>query len=290
MFSLCWSLLLLSEKKHIQESVQRELDAVIGFPRATHLPLQDFVEKRTSLTYSMATFWEVCQLKCTVLYITKTSISWLLFCSSYRTLQTQVMRFGSTITMTFARRVTKPVVVRGCDVPADSLLSINFWSINRDPSKWDAPEEFKPEHFYAVDEKGVASVKNLDRLVPFSIGASFNWNRVILLHIQIFTCITYLYSTFHVFLSSGFFFRSARVSNARFASSVATYALLRALSPVQRESWGPLALEYGGQHLRRPRTAPLYDTFSSARRQEGCFKQLTREKIIKREKCCELIN
>ena len=69
------------------------------------------------------------------------------------------MRFGSPIVAGFARWVTESVCVRDCDLPADSLLTINFWSINRDLTQWEKPYEFWPEHFYGVNEKGTPCVK-----------------------------------------------------------------------------------------------------------------------------------
>ena len=60
MQDLCWSLLLLAEKSDIQNRVQSELDNAIGVPLRAELSIQSIVEKRSKLTYSMATFWEVC--------------------------------------------------------------------------------------------------------------------------------------------------------------------------------------------------------------------------------------
>ena len=83
------------------------------------------------------------------------------------------MRFGSPIVSGLARRVTKSVRVRDCDVPEGSYLTINFWTINRDSTQWEKPNEFWPRHFYGVDEKGAPCVKNVDHLVPFSLGLVF---------------------------------------------------------------------------------------------------------------------
>lgn len=92
------------------------------------------------------------------------------------------MRFGSVIVTNFTRRVTEssdgaPVRVRGCEVPKDSYLTINFWAINRDRNQWkDKTYEFWPENFYEVDTNGVPCVKKEaeDQLVAFSLGALFN--------------------------------------------------------------------------------------------------------------------
>ena len=166
MQALCWSLLLLAEKSQIQRRVQSELDSAIGLPLRADLSIQSTIEKRSNLTYSMATFWEVCLIK--FRSIEQSPCRYLIEYLVYLFLQVQ--RFGSWIVTTFARRVKEPVLVRDCKVPNNSLLSINFWAINRDPMQWEKPAEFWPEHFYGKNEQGVPCVKNLDRLLPFSIG------------------------------------------------------------------------------------------------------------------------
>ncbi|KAF5204321.1 Cytochrome p450 [Thalictrum thalictroides] len=39
------------------------------------------------------------------------------------------------------------ITVKGYHVPAKTRVFINIWSIHRDPSYWDRPEEFMPERF-----------------------------------------------------------------------------------------------------------------------------------------------
>ena len=57
--------------------------------------------------------------------------------------------------------------VSGYDVSQGTVVFINTWSMGRDPSVWDQPEEFRPERFLdkAVDVKGQSF-----ELLPFGSG------------------------------------------------------------------------------------------------------------------------
>ncbi|CAL5074103.1 unnamed protein product [Urochloa decumbens] len=57
--------------------------------------------------------------------------------------------------------------VDGYDIPTGTIVFINVWSIGRDPTLWDAPEEFLPERFIGskIDVKGQDF-----ELLPFGSG------------------------------------------------------------------------------------------------------------------------
>ena len=175
MVTICWSLLFLAENRHIQKRMQDEPDAVIGPAIAVqsdnsasgfNSTIRIILEKQSSLLYSMANIWEVfiCSFHCLNLAFGRTSVIPILVGAT--------LRLSECTVMTFARWVIKSMNVRGCDVPADSFLTISLWALNRDPTQWERPHEYWPEHFYGVDEEGAPCVKNLENLVPFSLGAS----------------------------------------------------------------------------------------------------------------------
>ncbi|KAK1422229.1 hypothetical protein QVD17_25196 [Tagetes erecta] len=60
-------------------------------------------------------------------------------------------------------------IVSGYNVPKGTRLLVNLWKIQRDPSIWSNPEEFKPERFLKsqndIDLKG----KHFE-LLPFGTG------------------------------------------------------------------------------------------------------------------------
>ncbi|XP_008242247.1 PREDICTED: flavonoid 3'-monooxygenase-like [Prunus mume] len=57
--------------------------------------------------------------------------------------------------------------VAGYDVRKGTLVLVNLWSMGRDPTLWDAPDEFRPERFLgkAIDVKGQSF-----ELLPFGSG------------------------------------------------------------------------------------------------------------------------
>ncbi|MCD7465895.1 hypothetical protein HAX54_002103 [Datura stramonium] len=57
--------------------------------------------------------------------------------------------------------------VGGYDVPKNTILMVNAWTIHRDPELWDEPEKFKPERFERMEgEKEGFNYK----FVPFGMG------------------------------------------------------------------------------------------------------------------------
>ncbi|KAI3892354.1 hypothetical protein MKW92_015273 [Papaver armeniacum] len=61
--------------------------------------------------------------------------------------------------------------VGGFHVPAGGRLMVNVWKIQRDPSVWDDPLEFKPERFLSNDDTVDMDFKGQKyELLPFGIG------------------------------------------------------------------------------------------------------------------------
>ncbi|KAK2635306.1 hypothetical protein Ddye_030098 [Dipteronia dyeriana] len=57
--------------------------------------------------------------------------------------------------------------VGGYDVPADTILLVNAWSIHRDPKLWEDPTSFKPERFESREEGDQGQEH---KLMPFGVG------------------------------------------------------------------------------------------------------------------------
>ncbi|GJZ82823.1 cytochrome P450 71A1-like protein [Tanacetum coccineum] len=65
------------------------------------------------------------------------------------------------------RRTREDCNVGGYHIPKDTCIMVNVWTIERDPTLWDKPEEFCPERFIGkeMDVKG-----NHFELLPFGAG------------------------------------------------------------------------------------------------------------------------
>ncbi|KAB2633281.1 cytochrome P450 71A3-like [Pyrus ussuriensis x Pyrus communis] len=79
----------------------------------------------------------------------------------------ETLRLYPPIPLLVPRESTQATKIRGYDVAARTMVIINAWTIGRDPSLWDEPEEFKPDRFLnsTVDFKG-----NDFELIPFGAG------------------------------------------------------------------------------------------------------------------------
>ncbi|XP_021625601.1 cytochrome P450 705A5 [Manihot esculenta] len=60
--------------------------------------------------------------------------------------------------------------IGGFDIPKETIVLINLYSIMRDPNIWDNPDEFKPERFLVSDHKETNKQKHLMGYVPFGGG------------------------------------------------------------------------------------------------------------------------
>ncbi|XP_076905050.1 3-beta-hydroxylase-like [Bidens hawaiensis] len=79
----------------------------------------------------------------------------------------EALRLHTPIPLLVPRESTQDVSVLGYDIPCDTQVFINAWAIARDPLKWEAPEEFRPERFLnsPIDYNGFHF-----ELIPFGAG------------------------------------------------------------------------------------------------------------------------
>ncbi|XP_030490755.2 trimethyltridecatetraene synthase [Cannabis sativa] len=60
--------------------------------------------------------------------------------------------------------------VSGYDIRQGTTVFVNTWSLGRDPSAWDKPDEFRPERFLEPDKMGVDINGQSFELLPFGSG------------------------------------------------------------------------------------------------------------------------
>ncbi|OEL29881.1 Premnaspirodiene oxygenase [Dichanthelium oligosanthes] len=79
----------------------------------------------------------------------------------------EALRLHPPAPLLIPRESRSPCRVLGFDVPAGVMVLVNAWAIGRDPSSWEAPEEFMPERF----ENSDVDFKGTDfEFIPFGAG------------------------------------------------------------------------------------------------------------------------
>ncbi|WOL12150.1 hypothetical protein Cni_G20915 [Canna indica] len=79
----------------------------------------------------------------------------------------ETMRMHPVAPMLVPRLSREHATYDGYDIPAGTRVLVNVWTIGRDPTIWEAPEEFRPERFIgsSIDVKG-----HDYELLPFGAG------------------------------------------------------------------------------------------------------------------------
>ncbi|KAM6956449.1 cytochrome P450 1B1 [Aplochiton taeniatus] len=129
--ALQWILLLLVRYPDMQQRLQDEVDKVVDRSR---LPT---IEDQPQLPYITAFIYEV-------------------------------MRFTSFVPITIPHSTTTDTSIMGYTIPKDTVIFINQWSTNHDPSIWARPETFDPQRF--LDPDGALDKDLTSSVLIFSMG------------------------------------------------------------------------------------------------------------------------
>ncbi|KAK7265618.1 hypothetical protein RJT34_33240 [Clitoria ternatea] len=79
----------------------------------------------------------------------------------------ETLRLHLPATLLAPRETISSVKLKGYDIPAKTMVYINAWAIQRDPTFWENPEEFLPERF----EDSEVDFKGQDfHFIPFGFG------------------------------------------------------------------------------------------------------------------------
>ncbi|XP_021435895.2 cytochrome P450 1B1 [Oncorhynchus mykiss] len=129
--ALQWIILILVRFPHIQLRLQEEVDKVVD---RSHLPI---IEDLSQLPYVMAFIYEM-------------------------------MRFTSFVPLTIPHSTITDTTIMGYTIPKDTVIFINQWSSNHDPTKWTHPETFDPLRF--LDQDGSLNKDLASSVLIFSLG------------------------------------------------------------------------------------------------------------------------
>ncbi|CAH1263867.1 CYP2U1 [Branchiostoma lanceolatum] len=127
--TLRWALLYMILHPDIQEKVQQEIDSVLG-------PNQEpSMVHRSQMPYTEATL-------------------------------TEVSRLASVAPFAVPHGTSYDTTFRGYDIPKDTMVLVNIWSVHHDPQLWPEPSKFDPTRF--LDHNG-KFVKRSE-VIAFSTG------------------------------------------------------------------------------------------------------------------------
>ncbi|XP_002735731.1 cytochrome P450 2U1-like [Saccoglossus kowalevskii] len=128
--TLLWGLLFLVKNPNVQSKIQDELDTIVGRNRSPK------VCDKPNLPYTEATI-------------------------------TEILRMASTVPLSIPRWTACDTTVSGYDIPKDTFVWPNIYSVLHDPIRWSNPDQFNPDRFLDSHGKFVRP----DVFIPFGSGS-----------------------------------------------------------------------------------------------------------------------
>jgi len=147
--SLLWAVYELSQNQHVQEKLFQEIQNKIGDKNPNF--------EEIDLEY----------LDCFI---------------------SENLRLHSALALFPTREATSDLDYNGLIIPKGSLLSINFYTIHRNPEIWTAPEKFDPDRFLPEQKKKASSLcvcsffgrtTTMYRNEPFTDSATIVFNKIV---------------------------------------------------------------------------------------------------------------
>ncbi|XP_031673093.1 cytochrome P450 2U1-like [Oncorhynchus kisutch] len=127
--TVLWMMLYMVVYPDIQERVQAEIDAVVGPDRVPSLT------DKGSLPFTEATIMEV-------------------------------QRMTVVVPLAIPHMASETTEFRGYTIPKGTVIIPNLWSVHRDPTVWEEPDDFNPSRF--LDDQG--NLLRKECFIPFGIG------------------------------------------------------------------------------------------------------------------------
>ncbi|XP_078407104.1 cytochrome P450 2U1 isoform X1 [Cetorhinus maximus] len=127
--TVLWAILFMAAHPEVQEKVQREISTVVGESRPPSL------KDKLHMPFTEATIMEI-------------------------------QRMTTVVPLAIPHMASETVDFKDYTIPKGSIVVANLWSVHRDPSMWEHPDEFNPSRFLDADGN---IVKN-EAFMPFGIG------------------------------------------------------------------------------------------------------------------------
>jgi cytochrome P450 family 2 subfamily J len=131
--SLAWGFLYLAMHLDVQRRCHEEIDATIGREK------QPIMRDKEQMPYIQAVLDEI-------------------------------QRFSSVVPMGLLHRNFHSDTIHGYHIPEDTVIVPFIYGVHHDPSVWERPEQFYPEHFLTTFVDGKLKYSPREQLIPFSIG------------------------------------------------------------------------------------------------------------------------